>query len=87
MTLKDKIQVVLDKYNGGISNKYSEDMLRLIESSKTYNEIVVTEFYVEHIIMYSINELIGVCIMANNPNLFKSANKDTYLDVTEHCPH
>ncbi len=85
MTLKEKIQVVLDKYNGGKSIKYADDMLRLIESSKQYNEILVTEFYVEYIITYSINELIGICIAQNNPDLFK--HKDTYLQITEHCPH
>ena len=85
MTLKDKIQIVLDKYNGGNGNYYSKNMIQMIKGNPELdmNENCISEDLIE----FSIWELIGICITQNNPDLFNSENKDTYLEITEHCPH
>lgn len=66
MKLIDKIRVVLDKYNGGRSNKYAEGFIdRISGVDLGKHEETITQFK-----GYCLDTLIGICIRQNNPNLF-----------------
>lgn len=82
MTLLEKIDIVLKKYNNGEDNEYSLSFKKAIEKSKidTYDiyvinteedYLVITTSYGKIIWTWSIKELIGICILDNNPELFK----------------
>lgn len=69
-TLLEKIQIVLNKYNNGKDNKYSLNMKELL-LKYNYSANNTEEWIIDFDIYPSISELIGICILENNPDLFE----------------
>lgn len=76
-SLLEKIQIVLDKYNNGEDNSYSLVMKHTIEHM---DELYIIET-IDSLIdiddgkcprVLTLKELIGICILDNNPDLFES---------------
>lgn len=74
MTLLEKIDIVLKKYNNGEDNEYSENMKTAINIGEKSGHFIFSENTISNMNDYSIftlPELIGICILDNNPELFK----------------
>jgi len=74
MTLLDKIDIVLKKYNNGKDNSYSDDMKNMFDMSRTHLNIHIGKTCIVDVKTkesFSLQELIGICILDNNPDLFK----------------
>lgn len=70
-TLLEKIDIVLKKYNNGEDNNYSLTMKKLLIEqgySASHDEEWIPDFSINP----TIQELIGICIMINNPDLFET---------------
>ncbi len=74
MTLLEKIDIVLKKYNNGEDNEYSNTMKSIIDSVQYayLDQFVVIDDIGQS---WCIDELIGYCVRNNNPDLFET--KDT----------
>lgn len=70
-SLLEKIQIVLDKYNNGKDNGYSKDFKKYTKA-KWEQTVEQDCIFDEGNNSYSIQELIGICILDNNPDLFES---------------
>lgn len=79
MTLLEKIDIVLKKYNNGKDNEYSSEFkitlkdcdVGIIPSDQNLEETILYSTDPNIYFCYSIRELIGICILDNNPDLFK----------------
>lgn len=71
MTLLEKIDIVLKKYNNGEDNSYSSNMKELL-LKYNYSANQTEEWIIDFDIYPSISELIGICILDNNPDLFET---------------
>ncbi len=69
-TLLEKIDIVLKKYNNGEDNNLSIYMKAVIQQ-KYYKYLDNSMVVNERGVYYNIEELIGTCILNNNPDLFE----------------
>lgn len=75
-TLLQKIDIVLEKYNNGKDNSYSVVMKHIIEHKdelhvvETIDALIANDDKNSHRVL-TIKELIGICVLNNNPNLFE----------------